>query len=128
MPRAKRPREAAAAPAVGHIVSRVASLQRGDRVRVVWGDGRRYDGTVQTTETALERHGRVDVAIDYAYVEYDDGERGQVWDGEHPGGYGAWEVTLLAAAPAPSPADSGRERPWPPPPPVERARGGDHRV
>ena len=99
---------------VGRVVSRVASLQRGDRVRVVWGEGRTYDGTVQTTETALERHGRVDVAIDYAFIEYDDGERGQVWDGEHPGGHGAWEVTLLAAAPAPSPADSearaGRKR------------------
>ena len=102
------------AAVVGRVVSRVASLQRGDRVRVVWGEGRTYDGTVQTTETALERHGRVDVAIDYAFIEYDDGERGQVWDGEHPGGHGAWEVTLLAAAPAPSPADSearaGRKR------------------
>ena len=48
----------------------------------------------------LERHGRVDVAIDYAFIEYDDGERGQVWDGEHPGGHGAVpEPTLLAAAP-----------------------------
>jgi len=36
--------------AVGHVVWRVASLQRGDRVRVLWGDRRRYDGTVQTTE------------------------------------------------------------------------------
>ena len=107
VPRAKRPREAAAAPAVGHIVSRVASLQRGDRVRVLWGDGRRYDGTVQTTETALERHGRVDMAIDYAHVKYDDGERGQVWDDEHPGGTGAWEVTLLARSVSVHDLDTG---------------------
>ena len=107
VPRAKRPREAAAAPAVGHIVSRVALLQRGDRVRVVWGEGRVYDGTVQTIETALERHGRVDMAIDYAHVKYDDGERGQVWDGEHPGGTGAWEVTLLARSVSVHDLDTG---------------------
>ena len=107
VPRAKRPREAAPAPAVGDIVSRVATLQRGDRVRVLWGDGRRYDGTVQTTETALERHGRVDMAIDYVYVKYDDGERGQVWDGDHPGGHGAWEVTLLARSVSVHDLDTG---------------------
>ena len=93
--------------AVGHVVSRVASLQRGDRVRVVWGEGRVYDGTVQTTETALERHGRVDMAIDYAYVKYDDGERGQVWDGDHPGGHGKWEVTLLARSVSVHDLDTG---------------------
>jgi hypothetical protein len=66
-------------------------LNEGDRVRVLWGPGVTFDGTVTDTTTEL----RKGTSVDKAQVQYDDGDKAWLADGD------GWTIWRLSAAAAP---------------------------
>ena len=88
-------------------------LNEGDRVRVLWGPGVTFDGTVTDTTTEL----RKGTSVDKAQVQYDDGDKAWLADGD------GWTIWRLSAAAAPldddaPPARRRRRRQGRAPPPA----------